>query len=831
MIEQWIAQQSPITDEHFCQGEAMKTKHAIIGILTFIVFCGSIAGAERYPSLQYPHANRSIASVSGVEGTFFNPAVLGAGQRLEIGFYHSFNDSTFNGDNGVAFTRGGAGFSYYSLRLDGRPGVNSWTFAYGTRHSSKFLFGGSYTFYKTDRAGYKNDHFWKAGGLFRPNRHISVGAVVNNINRMEVASGKTRREYTLGFGIRPRGGKVTISGDYLFFGGEQFTDGSFTGFTEIELKEGLWLQGHVDESGAFGLGLSFAFGEAQTGSYANFDDKAGFSRGVLSQKYSYNQSGYAFFEPNRYIVLKLSGSYPEEREESFLWRKSNRTFADLVLGLDRISDDEHITGVALKIGRTGLGWAQLEELRDKLSELRRKGKTVVAFLEPFSGTGSYYLASVANKIAMQRVDVLSITGLLAEVTFYKGMLDKLGIDAELEHSGDYKTASDLITREDISTHHREAIDAILDDLWAEITARISSSRGISRENLQSAIDAAPLMSLDAVELGLIDTLIYPDIFDEWVKSQIEESSGISFEKYVDAEDYGTRWGESPRVAVIPAEGSIVLGKSSHSLLTGKMLGSSTLNRSIKSAREDGSVKAVVLRVNSPGGETLGSESMWRELKLTQEKKPVIVSMGNVAASGGYHISSASDWILARNMTITGSIGVIYGKLDLSDLRNKIGLSTFHLKRGENADFYTMTRGYTDQQREKVRSEINLIYEDFVGKVAENRNTTPEAIDIVAQGRAWSGSRALQHNLIDQIGGLSEAIDVACEKANLDREEVVVDVMPTRKPSLLPSMYPVDFAARVVQFVFDPDMSDVSSVLSAEFGEGWLYRSPYELRIR
>jgi protease-4 len=809
----------------------MKALLAILGISIVITCFGSIAGAERYPSLQYPLANRSIASVSGVEGTFFNPAVLKASQGLELGFYHSFNDSTFNGDNGIAFTRGGVGFSYYSLRLDGRPRVNSWTFAYGTRHSSKFLFGGSYTFYKTDRAGYNNDHFWKAGGLFRPNRQISVGAVVNNINRMEFASSETQREYTLGFGIRPHGGRVTISGDYMFFGGEQFTDGSFTGFTEIELKEGLWLQGHVAEGGEFGLGLSFAFGESLTGSYANFDDKAGFSRGVLSQKYSYNRSEYAFFEPNRYIVLKLSGSYPEEREVSFLWRKGNRTFTDLVLGLDRISNDEHIIGVALRIGRTGFGWAQLEELRDELSELRRKGKTVVAFLEPLSGTGSYYLASVANKIAMQRVDVLSITGLLAEVTFYKGMLDKLGIDAELEHSGDYKTASDLVTREDISTHHREAIDAILDDLWAEITVRISGSRGIPRENLLSAIDAAPLTSNEAVELSLIDTLIYPDLFDEWAKSEIEESSGISFEKYVDAEDYGTRWGESPRVAVIPAEGSIVRGRSSHSFLTGKMLGSSTLNHSIRSARENKSVKAVVLRVNSPGGETLGSESMWRELKLTQEKKPVIVSMGNVAASGGYHISSASDWILARNMTITGSIGVIYGKLDLSGLRNRIGLSTFHLKRGENADFYTMTRGYTDQQREKVRSEIRLIYEDFVDVVAANRNTSPDEIDKVAQGRTWSGSRALQHNLIDQIGGLTEAIDVACEKANLDREEIDIDIIPTRKFPLLLSMYPVDFAARVVQFVFDPDMSDVSSELSAEFGEGWLYRSPYELRIR
>jgi len=261
------------------------------------------------------------------------------------------------------------------------------------------------------------------------------------------------------------------------------------------------------------------------------------------------------------------------------------------------------------------------------------------------------------------------------------------------------------------------------------------------------------------------------------------------------------------------------------------VGSSTLNQHIREARNDKSVKAVVLRVNSPGGEVLGSESIWRELKLTQEKKPVIVSMSNVAASGGYHISAASDWILARKMTITGSIGVTYGKANLSGLREKIGFSTYHLKRGRNADFYNFNHGYTDKQREKLRSEVELVYDRFVQTVADSRNTTYEEIDLVAQGRTWSGDRALEHNLIDQIGGLSDALLAACREADLDREDVAIHIPCTRKQSLLPSMYPLDAVAKIARFIVDPDHADVPDDILSISNGGWLYRSPYNLTIR
>lgn len=809
----------------------MQAKLIILAILVSIMALGSNADAEDYPYLWYPHVQNSVASVSGAEGTFFNPAALKADPRLELGFYHSLNDSTFNGDNGIVFSRGGFGISYYNLHLDGKPGVNSWTLAAATKYTSRLLLGLSYTFYKTDREGYHNDHFWKTGFLYRPSRQFSFGAVIDNVNRMEFASKSTERVYTIGAGFRPFKEKVTISADYRIQGGEELSDGLLTGFLEVELKEGLWLNGHVDENREFGIGLSFAFGESITDCYGRFDRDGGFSKGVISHKYTYNRPAYALLEPDRYVILRLSGSYPEERRKSLPFVQSSCSFADLILGLDKISKDRQVTGVAVHIEDLALGWAQLEELRGKLSCVRRNGKTVVVFLGPFSGTGAYYLASVADRIAMQRVDALSIVGLLAEVTFYKGLLDKLGIEAEIERTGAYKSAADLITREDMSPHHAEAVNALLDDLWFEITVKIAECRGIPTDSIERTVDRSPLTSIEAVDAGLIDTLIYPDMFSEWAESQMPGGDDIVFEDYIKSEDINRRWGEPPRVVVIPAEGSIVRGKSSTSLLLGKTIGSFTLNNSIKKARDSESVKAVVLRVNSPGGEVIGSESIWRQLKLTQEKKPVIVSMSNVAASGGYHISSASDWILAENMTITGSIGVIYGKLNLSGLREKIGFSTYHLKRGENADFYTPARGYTDEQRQKVRSEIELLYRDFVMTVAQNRNTSFERIEEVAQGRSWSGSRAVEHNLIDQIGGLSDAIDVACRMANVNRGDVVVEVVPTRAFSLFPSAYPLESVFELAKSLVDWDQSAVLSELTAGLGECWFYRSPYELHIR
>ncbi len=808
----------------------MKQIYVLILFFMFISVQPSPAETVRYPSVEYPVPPQSVANASGADGFFFNPASLKSDNELDITYYHSFNDSTFNGDNGLATARLGAGFSYFKLRLDGKPGINSWSLGLASKFGKRIFVGTSYTFYKTDREGYHNDHFWKVGLIYRPNRRLSIAAVADNINRMEFDGKRTRRDYTIGAGIRPAHERITLSADYRFFADESFSDGTFTGYGSVVLKDGLVLKGYVDEYWAFGVGLSVSFGQSTSTAYARFNRNSHFSSGILSHSLSRNSRGYAIGRNTRHVELKLSVAYPEEKLESNLWKKSNRTFGDLVLGFDRLIADPSVTGVSIYIDSPKLGFAQIEELRSAILKLRQHGKMVTVFLAPLSGTGAYFLASAADKIAMQKFDALNITGLLAEVTFYKGTLEKLGIEAQMEAIGEYKSAPELLTRDSMSVYHKEAINDLLDDIWETLIDGISESRHISKTDLRTLIDHAPLTSREALDAGLIDTVLQPDEFEEWA-AKLQKNRRESFDSYLTGNKYSTRWDTPDKIAVIPAEGEIVRGHSSNRPYFGKTLGSVNLVSAIKRVRKKNDVKAVILRVNSPGGESFGSEAIRRELELTRKIKPVIVSMGNVAASGGYHISSASDYILSQRTTVTGSIGVFYGKLDLSGLREKIGFSTYFLKRGMNADLYTWDKGFTDDQRLKMRDLIKLVYDDFITSVANNRGMTPEEVDLVARGRVWSGKRAVENNLVDRVGGLSDAITEACARAGIDRGETEVEIIPTRRQSLIPQFPGLAFASELIDIVIGGKSQKSSTDMNTPLTTGLLYRNPYDILIR
>ena len=809
----------------------MKSGKILILTGLILVLLVSTSWAVRYPALNYPHAPRSAASVHGSESVFFNPGSLRSTPGLNMMYYHSFNDSTFDGDNGLVFAKRGLGISYYKLHLDRDPSVSSWTIAFGSGFSRELLVGGSYTFYKTDRQGYHNDHFWKLGLTYRPNRNLSIAAVADNLNRMEFDGVETSMKYTIAAAIRAADDRLTLAADYDFYQDEEFNEGSLRGLAEVKLKEGVWLNGHLDEEGAFGFGLTFAFGTSLAGAYVNYDDDQEFLNGVLYTGYSDHPRGYAAFEPRKHITLRLSGNYSEEKQRSFLWREGRMSFSELILGIEKISEDNNVNGLVLYIDHPRMGFAQLEELREKLLEFRSKGKTIAAYLSPLSGTGSYYIASAADKIAMQRVDALALTGLLAEVTYYKGTLDMLGIEAQIERVGNYKSLADLMTADSLSPYHEEAINAMLDDLWGEVASAITKSRRLDRSQLDELTDRSPMSSAEALEAGLVDTLLYPDEFQRWATGMMQNTSDESFHTYCRRQEYDNRWGNRDKVAIIPVEGSIVYGGSYNSLFTGKALGSSTLNRSIRTARNDKSVKAVVLRVNSTGGEVFGSESIWRELRITRESKPVIISMGNTAASGAYHLSIASDHIFSRRTTLTGSIGVIYGKANLADLREKIGFSTFHIKRGKNADIYRSSRGYSYEQRTKIKQQVELVYEDFVSKVAESRQMTYDDVDAIGQGRTWTGIRALDHGLVDEIGGVSEAIDAACTAAGINRADAIIQVYTSRSGFDLPSLEPLRLADAISGIFKSSEFDDLPDDLAHLIDDGFYFRAPYELQIR
>jgi len=388
---------------------------------------------------------------------------------------------------------------------------------------------------------------------------------------------------------------------------------------------------------------------------------------------------------------------------------------------------------------------------------------------------------------------LDVNGLAAEVTFIKGTLDKLGIVADLEHIGDYKSASDLVTRESMSPAHREVVNSLLDDLHDQITKDIARERGWTQEETKSRIDQGPFTSSEALRAGLVDTLLFYDQMEGLIKSECAlgfacrkypfepRNVRISHEAYRKRRYYKYSWAIPPKVAVIFATGSIMSGRSGSDFIFGDVMGSETISEAIRKAREDNRIKAIIFRVDSGGGSGIASDVILRELILAKEAKPVIVSMSDVAGSGGYWISCAGDTILSMPGTYTGSIGVIMGKGSLEGLYEKIGFSIETVKRGNHADFFTSTREFSEEEREVVRRQIKEFYDDFVRKVADQRDMSEQAVHSVAQGRVWTGKQARDNGLVDELGGLNLALAIAKEKANLPQDaEVEIVAYPKRR---------------------------------------------------
>jgi len=798
-------------------------------ILVFLLMASSLAG-EKYPHLTYPHAPRSVATAWGTEKFIFNPAALRTTMAAQVGYYHSFNDSTANGDNAVIFSRSGIGIAYHNLTLFNDPGVNSWTLGVAMGQTKDVLIGGSYTFYKTDLQGYKNAHFWKIGFLLRPARSISIGAVANNINGMEFGGNETDAEYILGLGWRPLDKRITLAGDYTCYSGEKIKDGYLTGYAEVRLKEGVWLSGHFEEGGAFGAGLSFAFGPSNTRAYTVFDDDAKMSHGTIECNVFSQKSEHAAFAPRYDVRVNLSGGFPEDKHGGYLWIDSPKTFTDLIMGFREIAGDRHVTSVSLYINKPGLGWAQLEELRAEILNLRDSGKFVTAYLAPLSGTGSYYLASAADKIAMQRLDAISLIGVLGRVTYYTGTLDKIGVDAELEYIGKYKSLAYTVTRDSISPWHAGQVNDLLDDIFEEVVSSIAESRNILRDSLIAIIDDAPVSSVEAQEFGLVDEIIYPDEFGEWSRKIVNSTMQSEFWSYIRRGEQTPFWGEPDKIAVVPVSGEMRYGASDYNLFTGSATGSNMIVRAIRAARNSPNVRAIVLRIKSPGGEVLGSEAIYHELQKAREKMPVIVSMSTIAASGGYYISLASDSVFSDRLTMTGSIGVIYGKPVFRKLRDKIGLATYHFKRGQNSDLYSTSAHFTERQREEIRGMTEMVYEDFVSKVADRRKMTYEAVDSIAQGHSYSGVRALRHNLVDRIGGIGDAVEAAIEICELQESDTEVIVFPTRTYLQIPSLDPIAIAQDAIARLIGDGVEEFVPQLNLHGNRNLLFLPPFELDI-
>ena len=489
--------------------------------------------------------------------------------------------------------------------------------------------------------------------------------------------------------------------------------------------------------------------------------------------------GTGFSSSEGHLELRLDGEVPEQPARDFeaFFERRPPSLRTLVESLDRAARDPGVQGVTVRVGSLpDSGWGKVQELREALGRFRASGKPVYAHLET-AGNREYYLATACSKIYAVPTALLDVTGLAAEVTFFRGSLDKLGIEAQFEGVGKYKNAPNQATERGFTEPHREQMEALLDSVFDQYLDALAEGRGKTREEARALVDRGPYTAREALDAGLVDELLYQDELE----SRLEGSERLTPGRYVRSAR-GVGFDGRPRVALVYAVGEIMPGESQDGPFGGDgFAGSDTVSGALRQAREDHAVKAIVLRVDSPGGSGTASDVIWREVQLARKEKPVVVSMGDVAASGGYYIAMAGDAIVAQPGTVTGSIGVFGGKLSLRGLYDKLGVTREILTRGRHADLFTDYRRWNDEERAAMRGLMEAFYEDFIRKAAEGRKMEEQEVHAVAQGRVWTGAQALKNGLVDRLGGLSDALALAKSKAGISPDqEVALVVLPERK---------------------------------------------------
>ncbi|HVQ39032.1 MAG TPA: signal peptide peptidase SppA [Pyrinomonadaceae bacterium] len=483
---------------------------------------------------------------------------------------------------------------------------------------------------------------------------------------------------------------------------------------------------------------------------------------------------------NSVLTLRVAGDLPDYvPEDPFrrIFGGPEQSLSGLVLQFKKAKVDKRIKSILLTIDMSTAGWAKSEEIRDAIADFRSSGKSVYAYME-YATDKEYYIATACDKVYLAPPGELFINGLAANVMFFRGSLDKLGVYPDMVQMGKYKTAVETFTRKDMSEANREFMNSWLDDSFGRYVDTVAKARGKSPEDMRTIIDDAPHGSAKAKELGLIDGVAYRDEIEKELKSKLgyKETDQLplvraSSYNSVDPESLGLDKGE--KIAVIYATGEINSGTSENSPSGDQSIGSDTVVRALNEARDDTSIKAIVIRVDSPGGSGLASDIIWHAVESAKAKKPVVISMGDVAASGGYYIAAAANKIVAQPSTITGSIGVFAGKPVVKGFYDWLGISNEYILRGKQAGMFRESEQFTPAERAKFEDLVKrMYYEEFVPKVAKGRSKTNEYVDSVAQGRVWTGAQGKERGLVDEFGGLDRAVEVAKELANIPKDKGV-----------------------------------------------------------
>ncbi len=745
----------------------------------FVLFGVSVCYGK-IPSF-YDH-NRFLLSAPGAMGTglygYDNPALLSYMHQFDLAFMWSNELGEWNDFNNWALFSAlpYLGFSINHNNITGRAITNyNISTAMGNKRQS---FGIGYEWSKNDTNLLAQPAIWKIGWLSRPAKFFSLGILGSF-----ASSGGDRKGY-VDAGIRPFGNeKLTIFADYEIQRGIELKDNPWSMGIAIEPFPGIRFTARYFHDHSFTTGFSFSFGRIGVINQLHFDSE---------QQYSHNSYGFRLgaydrniFRPleNNYLELNLNGSLHYQRY--LLFDKSN-TLLSLLNVIDHAKIDPSIKGIAINTSGIETNVELLWELREKLKEFKSAEKHIVVYIDE-AEIFTYYLASIADHIVIDPEGMITLPGLLMGRMYFKNALDKLGIGVDEWRFFKYKSAAEVLSRDRMSDADREQRQMIIDDFYDTIRNDVCISRKIAPEYFDELVNQETMfLPQQALEKKLVDKIGRWEEVKELAKSLEGKKQSFVSAKHIEFYQLpkDNHWGEKPKIAIIYGIGECAMD-------TGIKARSLVKDFEWVTNRKD--IRAVVFRVDSPGGSALASDIIAEAIKKCQRKKPVIVTQGMVAGSGGYWLSMYGDTIVASPFTITGSIGVIGVWLYNKELKEKLGFSTDLVKRGEHADlgFGAMfpilgqlpDRNLNDVEKQKMEVLIKTLYKEFVSKVAAGRNMKTEQVEDIAQGRVWSGIRGKDIGLVDTLGGLETAIMIAKERAGIPRDaEVTIIELP--KPQML-----------------------------------------------
>jgi protease-4 len=629
--------------------------------------------------------------------------------------------------------------------------------------------------------GSGKDHLLLDGGLdFRPLPQFMAGYWAENL----WTGGYEPINQRVAAAIRPWGARTGTLADFNLGAGFEFPDeGKRRGFvfTQLPLGAGIKIESHIDfrnREGSVGLILqatgrmaaAFGMGRGERNGTAGMPERMSdqladrYQRNAFIQFRADQKTPFLLSEGNL-IQLDLNKNIVEgETPQGWLAAGGEIGFLDLQKRFDAIEANPRIKYLLVKLGSARCGWSIGEEIRLRLMRLRDRGIRVTAYMEQSSPL-NYFIATGANVIAMQPQGYFAVNGFAAEVMFYRGLFDKVGVEPQFLRHGKFKSFEEPYTRKEMSEPMRADLESLVDALWDHYLDVVAQGRGQPKDLIRASLESGEIDLKYAVKAGLIDTLIHEDQAVELAggKHGMEEHDGPKANAVL-------AWNIRPQIAVVIVSGDMVLGRSARSWLPGPDLaGSETVADQLRRARLNPSVKAVVLRVDSPGGSAQAADIMWREVELLKKAgKPVIASVGHDAASGGYYLICGADRIIAAPNSVVGSIGVLWGKFVLTGLYGKLGLSTETVKTSPHADANSMNRPWDSTEVDVLQRHMDSFYDDFISKVAAGRKLPKSRVDSLGQGRVFTGTQALRVGLVDTLGGLQDAIETAAHLSGIGK---------------------------------------------------------------